>query len=108
MTIYQWACVGRMEILKGPFLGKDYSGQNQVSRFGFFFGCNLFLFVLFQIFLYFILFSIIVYIYIFFTFCIFVFLQSFCLFRFFSLSKRLRNVITFLENLCLEKYIGEG
>ena len=107
MTTYQWACVGRMEILKGPFLGKDYSGQNQVSRFGFFFGCNLFLFVLFQIFLYFILFSIIVYMYIFYFlhFCIFV---EFLFVPFFSLSKRLRNVITFLENLCLEKYIGEG
>ena len=107
MTICQWACVGRMEILKGPFLGKDYSGQNQVSRFGFFFGCNLFLFVLFQIFLYFILFSIIVYMYIFYFlhFCIFV---EFLFVLFFSLSKRLRNVITFLENLCLEKYIGEG
>ena len=106
MTTYQWACVGRMEILKGPFLGKDYSGQNQVFRFGFFFVCNLFLFVLFQIFFVFhFVFDYCIYIYIFFTFRIFV---GFLFVPFFSLSKRLRNVITFLENLCLEKDIGEG
>ena len=90
-----------------PILGKGLFWTKPGISIWFFFGCNLFLFVLFQIFLYFILFSIIVYIYIFYFlhFCIFV---EFLFVPFFSLSKRLRNVITFLENLCLEKYIGEG
>ena len=48
-----------------PILGKGLFWTKPGISIWFFFGCNLFLFVLFQIFLYFILFSIIVYIYIF-------------------------------------------
>ena len=77
-----------------PILGKGLFWTKPGISIWFFFVCNLFLLVLFQIFLYFILLSIIVYIYIFFTFCIFV---EFLFVPFFSLSKRLRNVITFLE-----------
>ena len=48
-----------------PILGKGLFWTKPGISIWFFFGCNLFLFVLFQIFLYFILFSIIVYMYIF-------------------------------------------
>ena len=57
-----------------PILGKGLFWTKPGISIWFFFGSNLFLFVLFQIFLYFILFSIIVYMYIFYFlhFCIFV------------------------------------
>ena len=56
-----------------PILGKGLFWTKPGISIWFFLGCNLLLFVLFQIFLYSFCFRLL-YIYIFFTFCIFVFL----------------------------------
>ena len=87
-----------------PILGKGLFWTKPGISIWFFFGCNLFLLFCFKFFCISFCFRLL-YICIFFTFRIFV---EFLFVPFFSLSKRLRNVITFLENLCLEKYIGEG